>query len=249
MMPLSQPATPIKTGIPQVPVTIKRTPYNPTAEQNARLPNPGTAHANISATLDAPLGTQTDDWAARHAHRTVLQQHVDFFDTNGDGLITPFETYRSFRALGFGIVLSILFPLLIHLGLSYATVDGILPDPLLRINTNNIHMAKHGSDSGTYDNEGRFIPQKFEDFFSKYSSVPGKDGLTKGDIWRGLKGQRLLGDSGGSVAAISEWGVLWLMVSPKDGILKKEDVRRLYDGSLFAETKAEHLRAQMQKRE
>lgn len=183
MMPSSQP-TPTKTGIPQVPVTIKRTPYNPTAEQNARLPNPGTlasillqsarqsagdahrhlesgtARANIAATLDAPLGTQADDWKARHAHRTVLQQHVDFFDTNGDGLITPLETYGSFRALGFGIVLSILFPLLIHLGLSYATVDGMLPDPLLRINTNNIHMAKHGSDSGTYDNEGRFIPQK-----------------------------------------------------------------------------------------
>lgn len=42
----------------------------------------------------------------------------------------------------------------IHLGLSYWTQKGILPDPFFRIYTQHMHRAKHGSDSGVYDPEG-----------------------------------------------------------------------------------------------
>jgi hypothetical protein len=44
-----------------------------------------------------------------------------------------------------------------------------------------IHRTKHGSDSGVYDTEGRFIPQRFEDLFSKFD-VNGKGGLDFDDI-------------------------------------------------------------------
>ncbi len=78
-----------------------------------------------------------------------------------------------------------------------------LPDPFFRIYTANVHKTKHGSDSDTYDNEGRFVPQKFEDIFSKYAQ-PGKDTLSLGDMWNALKGQRLHGDPFGWANAFAE---------------------------------------------
>lgn len=38
-------------------------------------------------------------------------------------------------------------------------------------------MCCSGSDSGVYDTEGHFIPQKFEELMSKYDK-DGKGGLT-----------------------------------------------------------------------
>jgi hypothetical protein len=35
------------------------------------------------------------------AERTALELHLDFFDADGDGRITPMENYRGWRALGF----------------------------------------------------------------------------------------------------------------------------------------------------
>ena len=40
---------------------------------------------------------------------------------------------------------------------------------------------------------------------------------------------------------------LWIMISPKDGVLRKDDVRRVYHGSLFAEYKAKNARGPAQK--
>lgn len=65
-----------------------------------------------------------------------------------------------------------------------------------------MHKDKHGSDSGTYDNEGRFVPQKFEDIFTKYA--PGRDYLTWGDVSDMLKGQRVIMDPVGWFGAVFE---------------------------------------------
>ena len=46
--------------------------------------------------------------------------------------------------------------------------------------------------------------RRLEDFFQKYSSAPDKDSLTKADISRGLRGQRLLADIVGSFATYAE---------------------------------------------
>lgn len=32
-----------------------------------------------------------------------------------------------------------------------------------------------------------------------------------------------------------EWGFAWVLIWPEDGVLRKEDVRRLLDGSLYHE--------------
>ncbi|EXJ71566.1 uncharacterized protein A1O5_05374 [Cladophialophora psammophila CBS 110553] len=150
----------------------------------------------------------------------VLQQHCDFFDTDRDGIIWPSDTFVGFHKLGFGILLSPLAVFIIHTNFSYPTVPGRLPDPLFRIYVINLHKDKHGSDTGTYDTEGRFVPQKFEDMFAKYAD--GKDSLSIWEVWKLLEGQRLIADPIGWFGAFFEYGCMM-----------KEDIRRVYDGSIF----------------
>lgn len=47
----------------------------------------GTARVNIAASVETPRGTEKDDWAKNHEDQSVLQQHIDFFDGDKDGLI------------------------------------------------------------------------------------------------------------------------------------------------------------------
>ncbi len=102
------------------------------------------------------------------------------------------DTFRGFHKLGFNIILSAIAVMVIHGNFFYPTLNSFLPDPFFRIYTSNIHKDKHGSDSNTYDTEGRFNPQKFEDMFAKYSAD--KESLTLWDIGNLLKGQRLIAD-------------------------------------------------------
>ncbi|KAI7978606.1 hypothetical protein EIK77_006941 [Talaromyces pinophilus] len=154
---------------------------------------------NTDSTLDAP------------------SVHVMFWDRDMDGHIWPLDTYRGFRELGFNILFSLLALLIIHINFSYPTRLGLsyFPDPFFRVYVRDIHKAKvgthdsslldfagnhedtdnsqHGSDSGTYDNEGRFAPQNFENVFAKYDSD--RDGaISLSDIFRLMKGQRVAAD-------------------------------------------------------
>jgi len=222
------------TSIPECEVTEARKPFLP-KPSDERLSDSGTARANIAATFAHPQGTQKADWANRHQDKTVLQQHCLFFNPSGSGVIWPLDTYRGFYRLGFGFFLSLLSVLVIHSNFSYPTLPKghYLPDPFFRVYVPRIHADKHGSDSGTYDNEGRFIPQKFEDIFAKYAR--GREFITKKETIKYLSGQRCIADPIGWGGAIFEWLATWILLWPKDGKLMKEDVRRVYDGSLFYE--------------
>ena len=121
-----------------------------------------------------------------------MQQHCDFFDRDHDGILWPQDTFIGFYRLGYGIVISFVALVVIHANFSYPTCEGWLPDPFFRLFLKNVHKDKHGSDTGTYDTEGRFIPQKFEDIFAKYAE--GRDYLTIWDVSRVMKGQRCIAD-------------------------------------------------------
>ncbi|GJD00582.1 caleosin domain containing protein [Colletotrichum higginsianum] len=218
-LPTNKLGEPVVTSIPEVPVTVQRKPFlQPELDQ--KLAHTGTPRANIAATYEKPNGTTERGWAQRHRHQT-----------DNDGVIYPTDTFWGFRKLGFGIILSLLSVVIIHSNFSYPTLSGYLPDPLFRIYLANIHKDKHGSDTNTYDTEGRFNPQKFEDMFAKYAG--GRDYMTVYDVLAMLKGQRLVADPIGWGGAFFEWTATYLMLWPADGRMTKEDIRGIYDGSIF----------------
>ena len=141
---------------------------------------PGTARANLAPSCEYPYGTTTNSWSTQHAHQTVLQQHCAFFDPDNDGIIWPLDTFNGFHALGYNTLLCLLAVFIIHANFSCPTSPSWIPDPWFRLYLKNIHRDKHGSDTGTYDNEGRYVPQKFEDIFTKYAQ--GRNYLTIWDL-------------------------------------------------------------------
>uniref|UniRef100_A0A453ILS2 Uncharacterized protein n=1 Tax=Aegilops tauschii subsp. strangulata TaxID=200361 RepID=A0A453ILS2_AEGTS len=115
--------------------------------------------------------------------------------------------------------------------LSYST-EGWMPSPLLSIHIKNIHRGKHGSDSETYDTEGRFEPAKFDAIFSKFGKTR-PNALSEDEINAMLKHNRNMYDFLGWAAANLEWKLLHKVAKDKEGFLQREIVRGAFDGSLF----------------
>jgi len=89
---------PFPTAIYQQPVTEQRKPFKPAAHDTLR--DAGTARANIAADTRCPNGTVEGDFAEKHKHQTVVQQHCDYFDTDHDGILWPYDTYIGCRKWG-----------------------------------------------------------------------------------------------------------------------------------------------------
>ncbi|PSR88128.1 Peroxygenase [Actinidia chinensis var. chinensis] len=168
----------------------------------------------------------------------VLKKHVTFFDRNMDGVIYPWETFQGFRAIGCGIFLSSFASIFINAGLSGKTRPGKFPNLLFPIEIRNIQKAKHGSDSGVYDTEGRFVPSKFEEIFSKHARK-NANALTSDELSGMLKANRVPKDFGGWIGSLAEWKILYILCKDKNGLLQKDTIRAVYDGSLFEMMAAE----------
>ncbi|KAK9918518.1 hypothetical protein WJX75_004673 [Coccomyxa subellipsoidea] len=213
----------VQTGVAEVPVTLKGAPEN----FGSKMPNPGLARATKAVSAEKPSGTSSSP-----KDRTVLQQHVDFFDFDKDGILYPQDTFNGFHKIGFNVFLSAFAVLVIHGTFSYPSQEGWLPDPFFSVKINNIHKCKHGSDSESYDTEGRFVPEKAEELFAKYDKEK-KGGLYYRDILTMINGNRNIFDPVGWTAEFLEWSALWLIAADDKGFLPKEAVRAQFDGSLF----------------
>ncbi|KAK4400085.1 putative peroxygenase 4 [Sesamum angolense] len=177
-------------------------------------------------------GSRMENHDHDHDHTNVLQKHVMFFDRNNDGIIYPSETFQGFRAIGCGVLLSSVAAVFINMGLSRKTRPGKPFSLHFPIEVKNIHMAKHGSDSGVYDKEGRFVPTKFEEIFIKHACTY-PNALTSNELKAFMKSNREPKDYGGWLAGYTEWKILYDLCKDENGLLHKETIRAAYDGSLF----------------
>ncbi|PON70317.1 Caleosin-related [Parasponia andersonii] len=111
---------------------------------------------------------------------------------------------------------------------------GKFPSPLFPIEIRNIHRAKIGDDSGAtaYDSEGRFLPTKFDEMFTKHAHTY-PDALTGEEVRQLLRAKRAGNFFNEWVVAFVEWIVLFCVAKDRNGLLQKDTFRAVYDGSLF----------------
>ncbi|GAA5971979.1 hypothetical protein JCM3765_000617 [Sporobolomyces pararoseus] len=214
--------------------SLSSTHERPTVSKDLdrKLADPYVPRANIAATVEHPQGTTENDWAKEHKNKSVLQQHVSFFDRDNDGIIWPLDTFVGFHNLGYSLIWCLLAVFLIHPTFSYFTLSSWIPDPLFRIRVKTIHRARHGSDTGVYDSQGRFVSAKFEEIFEKFDKNK-KGGLTFFEGLGMIRENRNVLDPIGWIGAFFEWFASYLLIWPKNGIVMKEDLRTIYDGSIF----------------
>lgn len=243
--PMNAKQNPYAIALPGQNPTLDRVPFIP--RKDGLLADSGTPRANIAPSVEHPNGSDQPpengglSWNEAHKHKTVLQSHISYWDKDSDGIIWPIDTYNGIRAWGWNILLTLFAVAIINGGLSYATTQGLVPDPFFRLDMRRIHKAHHGSTSGSFDAEGRFNPQAFENIWAKYDKS-GKGGLTFNEIFDSLSGQRMFFDPFGAFATLLEWMASYLLIWPEDGVLRKEDMRKLIEGSLFQEKADEYAK-------
>ncbi len=161
--------------------------------------------------------------------RTALQKHVDFFDADHDGQVTVAETYAGLRRLGVGALRSAAFASVIHGALGPATSRRLTLD----IDTSRIHLARHGSDTGIYDKNGRFSPARFRALFRRHDPK-GHGALGASELARMFSRNRT--DLLGHLGSRAEFGLLLEIAGEKQKgrtVLTRERLERFYNGSLF----------------
>jgi len=109
---------------------------------------------------------------------TPLERHVSYFDRDGDGQITPAQTFRGLRGVGVPAFTALGLTLLINLFLGYLTHG----KPSLKVSVRDIARGKHPFDTGSFDARGEIDEVNFEALFASPSTAEPRDRLTREEI-------------------------------------------------------------------
>ncbi|XP_021598665.1 probable peroxygenase 4 isoform X1 [Manihot esculenta] len=168
----------------------------------------------------------------------LMQKHAFFFDRNQDGSVHPWETYQGLRALGAGVLLSTACGIFINGAFSQLTRPGKFPSLLFPIELRNIVLAKIKSGTDTYDEKGRFIEEKFENIFRDYARTH-SDALTRSELSEMRRAHKKPKDYFGWISTWTQWSLTYHLFKDEHGLLKKDTLRGLYDGSTFEKREKE----------
>lgn len=201
-------------------------------ERPQELRDPERPRDNIVPSKERPQGHY-----ATPLGRTPLQQHLDYFDVNKDGRILPWETFVALYVLKFAFeplnaIICFYVALFFHVYFAYKTQDSWIPDPRLIIYTKNARRTVHGSATGCYDENGHFVPAKFERLWERYDRS-GRGRLTFWDVLAIIQDHVDLRDVYGAVSTTFQWLLTFWLFHDEYWQLRKADIRGIYDGTAF----------------
>lgn len=190
--------------------------------------------------------TATGPRPGSYQPRTALEKHCAFFDLDRDGQLTPWDTFSAFKLLGYSVLLSLVGTVVVHLFLSYPTLDTWIPDPFFTVHLKNIHRCRHGSDTAIYSEGGDIQKDRASYILSLFtvSQATSKGGEGMG-LWDGIRmvyHNRDAWDIFGWSAQAVEWYFLWALCADSQGKVSREAIMRQYDGTLFYEIAEERQR-------
>jgi peroxygenase len=174
--------------------------------------------------------------SAAPAGPTALQIHLSFFDKDGNGLVERTETVLSLRQLGLSQTKASAAALLIHLFLGPKTTGSWTS---LDVSVKDIKLGKHGSDTGAFDADGRFVPAAFERMFAEFDANR-SDSLSEKEMLAMISANAKL-RPGSETAAEQEFMLLLQVaadvVETAGGksvpAISRTRLQEFYDGSLF----------------
>ncbi|KAI0883868.1 Caleosin related protein-domain-containing protein [Annulohypoxylon maeteangense] len=200
-----------------------------------RLSQPLDLGQNIPIPLrDLPGNLVMGNWSITTYEPTYLMRKcAEYFDVDQDGVIRPEDTFKGFRKLGWGILSSSFAMFAIHLIFSYPTCSGYMPDLHSRIYYDNTHRSGFGGYKTSYDEKGRLRRNRAcESILTKYDKS-NKGGLAFRDLVHFWNEQRAEYNVYGWNIAVFEWLTLYLFLWPHNGIMRSEDIRAAFNGTLL----------------
>ena len=156
------------------------------------------------------------------ASRTLLQEHLSFFDPQGTGSISFVDNYCGWRALGFGPLQSMVSTIGSSAVFGWREGGTIVID---KIATNRPQGA-----TGLYDAEGFLDEDKWQQFLGAFSEVAEDGVLTHDQARQVLASQTQLGK-----IPARQFESLYFVAGQMNGAptVSLEQIGWLYDGSLM----------------